>query len=62
MQIDKHEVVDVIRAKGDQRKTDQARQELPDTVDTDQHTELMDKYEIGITGRIAGLGGKLTAD
>ena len=60
MQIDKHEVVDVIRAKGDQRKTDQARQELPDTVDTDQHTELMDKYEIGITGRITGLGGKLT--
>lgn len=60
MQIDKDEVVDVIRAKGDEQKTEQAQQELPDTVDTDQDADLMDKYEIGITGKIAGVGGKLT--
>lgn len=60
MQIDKDEVVDVVRAKGDEQKTEQAQQELPDTVDTDQDADLMDKYEIGITGKIARVGGKLT--
>ncbi len=60
MQIDKSTVVDVIRAKGDENATDQAQQELPDTVDTDQNADLMDKYHLGITDKIAGMGGKLT--
>ncbi len=61
MQIDKSTVVYVIRTKGDENTTDQAQQELPDPVDTDQNADLMDKYQIGITGKIAGMGGKLTS-
>lgn len=62
MNIDKNTVMDLIRSKGDQSKTDQAQQELPDQVDTDQHAGLLSKLGIDpkeLTGKFGGLGDKL---
>lgn len=62
MNIDKNTVMDLIRSKGDQSKTDQAQQELPDQVDTDQHAGLLSKLGIDpkeLLGKFGGLGDKL---
>ncbi|MDQ2845369.1 MAG: hypothetical protein M3Y77_03250 [Actinomycetota bacterium] len=62
MNIDKNTVMDLIRSKGDQSKTDQAQQELPDTVDTGQHAGLLSKLGIDpkeLIGKFGGLGDKL---
>ncbi|MGI8416194.1 MAG: hypothetical protein ACR2P2_08330 [Nakamurella sp.] len=62
MNIDKNTVMDLIRSKGDQSKTDQAQQELPAQVDTDQHADLLSKLGIDpkeLLGKFGGLGDKL---
>ena len=55
MNIDKAQIVDLLKSQGDHDKAAQARDELPDTVDTDQHAGLLD--QLGI--KVADLAGKL---
>lgn len=62
MQIDKQQIIDLLRSRGDDQKADQADSELPDQVDTDQHSGLLDKLGIDVSdlaGGLGGLGGKL---
>jgi hypothetical protein len=44
MQLDKNMILDLLRQRGDHQSADQADQELPDQVDTDQHAGLLQRF------------------
>jgi hypothetical protein len=44
MQIDKNTIIEFLRQRGDDQRADQADQELPDQVDTDQHAGLLERF------------------
>ena len=44
MQLDKNMIVDLLRQRGDHQSADQADQELPDRVDTDQHAGMLERF------------------
>lgn len=61
MQIDKSQVLDMLRSRGDEQKAQQAETELPDKVDTEQHSDLLGKFGVNpqdLLGK-GGLGGAL---
>ena len=41
MQIDKSQILEFLKSRGDNDKAAQAENELPDQVDTDQHAGLL---------------------
>ncbi len=60
MQIDKSQILELLRSQGDQGKAEQADQELPQQVDTDQHADLLGRLGINpqdLIGRLGGGGG-----
>jgi hypothetical protein len=59
MQIPKQQILDMLKSQGDQDKAGQADKELPDTVDTDQHSDLLSKLGIDPKQFLSGLGGGL---
>jgi hypothetical protein len=63
MQIDKSQILELLRSKGDNDKAAQAETELPDQVDTDQHAGLLSQLGINpadLLGKLpGGLGDKL---
>ena len=65
MNIDKDQILQLLRSQGDDAKAQQADQELPSTVDTDQDAGLLQKFGIDPMELIkqfgggGGLGGKL---
>ncbi|WP_188837617.1 hypothetical protein [Flexivirga endophytica] len=61
MQIDKSQIIDALKSKGDSDKADQADKELPDKVDTDEHADKLGKLGINPGELLGGgeLGGKL---
>ncbi len=61
MQIDQSQVLDMLRSRGDEQKAQQAETELPDKVDTEQHSDLLGKFGVNpqdLLGK-GGLGGTL---
>ncbi len=46
MQIDKPQIIDMLKSRGDDDKATQAQSELPDKVDTDKDSGLPDKFGI----------------
>jgi len=46
MQVDKQEIIKLLREKGEHEKADQAAQQLPNQVDHEQHKGLLN--QIGI--------------
>jgi hypothetical protein len=57
MQIDKQQIIEFLKSRGDQGKADQAQSELPDQVDTDQHADLLQRFGLDpkeLLGRFAG--------
>ena len=46
MQLDKNMILDLLRERGQQDQADQAAQQLPDQVDTDQHAGLLQQFGI----------------
>ena len=44
MQLDKNMILDLLREQGRQDQADQAAQQLPDQVDTDQHANLLQQF------------------
>jgi hypothetical protein len=63
MQIPKDKILELLRERGEEQKVQEADQELPDTVDTEQHGDLLSKYGIDVgdlAGKLpGGLGDKL---
>ena len=60
MQIEKAQIIEMLKSRGDTDKAAEAQGELPETVDTDKDKGLLDKYGIDlgdITKKIPGLGG-----
>ena len=60
MKIDKSQVIELIKSRGDHEQARQAETELPDQVDTEQDKGLLDKFGIDpsdLAGKIPGLGG-----
>ena len=60
MQIDKSQIIELIKSRGDHEQAQQANAELPDKVDTEQDKGLLDRFGIdvsGLAGKIPGLGG-----
>jgi hypothetical protein len=44
MQIDKAQIIEMLHQQGKNDQADQADQELPDQVDTDQHAGLLQRF------------------
>lgn len=72
MQIDKNQIIELLKSQGDHGKAQQADQELPGQVDTDQDAGLLGKLGLdpmdlitmvtgggGKGGALGGLGGLL---
>jgi hypothetical protein len=63
MQIDKSQILELLKSRGDHNQAAQAETELPDQVDTDQHADLLSKFGINtsdLLGKLpGGLGDKL---
>jgi hypothetical protein len=63
MQVDKSQILELLRKQGDNDKAAQAESELPDQVDTDQHAGLLSRLGINPAELLAklpgGLGDKL---
>jgi hypothetical protein len=60
MQIDKAQLIEMLRQQGKNDQADQADQELPDQVDTDQHADLLQRFGLDpkeLLGRFTGLPG-----
>ncbi|WDF33815.1 hypothetical protein PTW37_02520 [Arthrobacter agilis] len=60
MQIDKSQIIDLLKSQGKDDRADEAQSELPDTVDPEQHADLLAKFGINpqdLLGKIPGLGG-----
>ena len=59
MQIDKEQIINFLRERGEASKADQAEQELPSQVDTEQDSGLLSNLGINPTDLLGGLGGGL---
>lgn len=57
MNIDKSQILDLLRSHGDDDKVKQADQELPDEVDTDRDGGLLSKFGLDIGDLIKKFGG-----
>lgn len=57
MEIPKEQILDLLKQRGDNDKADQARSELPDKVDTERDSGLLDKFGIDPKDLLGGLGG-----
>ncbi len=59
MQIDKAQILELLRSQGKDQEAQQAHTELPDQVDTDQHADLLSKFGINPQELLAKFGGNL---
>jgi hypothetical protein len=66
MQIPKDQILALLRDRGQNEQADQASSELPDQVDTEQHSDLLSRFGIDpqeliskYGGQVGGIAGKL---
>jgi hypothetical protein len=62
MEIPKDRILDMLRQRGEEDKAAQADQELPDPVDPERDSGLLDKLGIDpqdLTASLGGVGNKL---
>ncbi len=57
MNIDKDTILQILRGNGQDAHAEQAAQELPDQVDTDEHAGMLDKFGINPADLIAKFTG-----
>ena len=57
MQIDKQEIIELLRSRGEDDTADRADSQLPDQVDTDEHRSTLDQLGINPTDLLGGIGG-----
>jgi hypothetical protein len=58
MEIPKDQILQLLRDRGDHDKAQNADQQLPDKVDTDQHSDLLSKIGINPSDLLGGIGKK----
>jgi hypothetical protein len=58
MNIDKQQILDLLRQQGNHEQADQAAGELPDQVDTDRDQGLLEKFgvNLGMLQNLPGIG------
>lgn len=63
MQIDKDTIINFLKEQGHHDKAQQASDQLPDSVDTDRHSDLLSKIGVNPTELLnklpGGIGEKL---
>ena len=62
MNIDKSQIVELLKSRGDHDKAQRAQSELPDQVDTEKDSSLLSKLGVNPSELLGGgsdLGGKL---
>ena len=57
MNIDKSQILELLRSRGDQDQADRAERELPDEVDTDRDAGLLDRLGLNVDDLLGKLGG-----
>jgi hypothetical protein len=60
MQIDKSTILDLLRQQGDDHRAEQAERELPDQVDPQADSSLLERFGINpmdLIGKFTGGGG-----
>jgi hypothetical protein len=60
VQIDKSEIIELLKSRGEHDKASEAESQLPDRVDPEQHSDLLAKLGIDpqdLLGKLGGLGG-----
>lgn len=57
MNIDKSQILDLLRQRGDQGQVEQADRDLPDQVDTDRDGGLLQKFGLDIGDLLKQFGG-----
>ena len=57
MQIDKGTVLQFLREQGQHQQAQEAEQQLPDQVDTDQHAGLLSQYGVDVQSLLTKFGG-----
>ena len=60
MQIDKNQILELLRSQGQHDQAQQADGELPDQVDTDQHAGLLQKFGLNPAELLGGGGNGLS--
>jgi hypothetical protein len=58
MEIPKDQILQLLRDRGDHDKAQQADQQLPDQVDPEKHSDLLDKIGINPKDLLGDIGGK----
>jgi hypothetical protein len=58
MEIPKDQILQLLRDRGETDKAQQADQQLPDKVDTDQHSDLLEKLGIDPSDLLGNIGKK----
>lgn len=59
MQFDKDQILQLLRSNGQHDQADQAAEQLPDKVDTEQHSGLLAQHGISVQELIQKFGGRL---
>jgi hypothetical protein len=60
MQIDKEQILELLRSRGDEQQAQQADSELPQQVDTDNDAGLLQKFGINPQDLLGEAGGLLS--
>jgi uncharacterized protein YidB (DUF937 family) len=59
MQISKDKILEMLQQHGNGDQVDQAKQELPDQVDHEQHADLLQKFGLNPQELLSKLGGNI---
>jgi hypothetical protein len=57
--IDEDQIIQFLRDNGQHQQADEAVQQLPDRVDTDQHADLLASHGVDVNDLIERFGGGL---
>jgi len=57
VEIDRQEIVDELRGRGENEAADRAERELPEVVDTDTHADLLHQLGIKPLDLLGGVAG-----
>jgi len=57
MNIDKSQIVELLRSNGEHRKADEADLDLPDTIDTERDGGLLERFGVDLADVLKRFGG-----